>query len=178
MLSSRFVPRPYNEEKLGLRGRLQTAVRRVGGWCEMAAGLEVSHLEQWVTCRTVAAGRKVSTQAEDIVGICYEPTTGEDTADWECLLTTCRSKLLRVWISDSATVTCRYDLQVFNKSSYEPKPHTMTWQYCGKTSELGVSTQNSAATRPSNQWRVTVQKLLSGLISEWKLVHLGDDEGQ
>jgi hypothetical protein len=29
----------------------------------------------------LAAGKNISTEAEDIVGIRYEPTTGEDTAD-------------------------------------------------------------------------------------------------
>jgi hypothetical protein len=42
----RFVPRLYVEDQLQLQGNLETAVRRVGGWCEMAAGLEVSQLEQ------------------------------------------------------------------------------------------------------------------------------------
>jgi hypothetical protein len=36
------VPRLYNKEQLRLRERLETAVRRVGGWCEMAASLRVS----------------------------------------------------------------------------------------------------------------------------------------
>jgi hypothetical protein len=41
-----FVPRLYNEEQLRLRERLEMAVRRVGGWCVMAASLEVTQLEQ------------------------------------------------------------------------------------------------------------------------------------
>jgi hypothetical protein len=36
------VPRPYNEEQLRLRESLETAVRKVGSWCEMAASLGVS----------------------------------------------------------------------------------------------------------------------------------------
>jgi hypothetical protein len=36
------VPRLYNEEQQ----RLETAVRRVGRWCEMAASLRVNQLEQ------------------------------------------------------------------------------------------------------------------------------------
>jgi hypothetical protein len=40
MFSARSVPRPYNEEQLRLRESFETAVRRVGGWCEMAASLE------------------------------------------------------------------------------------------------------------------------------------------
>jgi hypothetical protein len=35
------VPRIYNEEQLQLQESLETAVRRVGGWCEMAASLEL-----------------------------------------------------------------------------------------------------------------------------------------
>jgi hypothetical protein len=32
----RSVPKLYNEEQLHLRECLETAVRRVGGWCEIA----------------------------------------------------------------------------------------------------------------------------------------------
>jgi hypothetical protein len=38
----RSKPRLYNEGQLPLEGSLEKAVRRVGGWCEMAASLEVS----------------------------------------------------------------------------------------------------------------------------------------
>jgi hypothetical protein len=44
-------------------------------------------------------------EAEDIIGIRHQATTGEDTADWEDF-----SELQDVWISDSAVVTCSYDL--------------------------------------------------------------------
>jgi hypothetical protein len=37
----RSVQRIYNEEQLRLRESLETAVRRVGGWCEMAGSLGV-----------------------------------------------------------------------------------------------------------------------------------------
>jgi hypothetical protein len=37
--SVRSVPKLYNEEQLRLQDSLETAVRRVGGWCEMAASL-------------------------------------------------------------------------------------------------------------------------------------------
>jgi hypothetical protein len=36
------VPRLYNEGQLTLEESLETAVRRVGSWCEMAASLGVS----------------------------------------------------------------------------------------------------------------------------------------
>jgi hypothetical protein len=36
------VPRLYNEGQLSLRESQETAFRRVGGWCEMAAGLGVN----------------------------------------------------------------------------------------------------------------------------------------
>jgi hypothetical protein len=42
----RSVPRLYNEMQLRLREGLEMAVRKVGGWCEMAASLGGSHLEQ------------------------------------------------------------------------------------------------------------------------------------
>jgi hypothetical protein len=41
VLSVRSVPRLYKEEQLRLRESLETAVRKVGGWCEMAASLGV-----------------------------------------------------------------------------------------------------------------------------------------
>jgi hypothetical protein len=41
VFSVRFVPRLYNEEQLALRDTLETAVRRAGGRCEMAATLGV-----------------------------------------------------------------------------------------------------------------------------------------
>jgi hypothetical protein len=47
------VPRLYNEELLQLRGNLETAVRRVGGRCEMAASLGVTWNNQ-CGCETVA----------------------------------------------------------------------------------------------------------------------------
>jgi hypothetical protein len=39
VISVRPVPRLYNEDQLPLRASLETAVRRVGGRCEMAASL-------------------------------------------------------------------------------------------------------------------------------------------
>jgi hypothetical protein len=41
VLSVRSVPRIYNEDQRSLRESTETAVRRVGGWCEMAASLRV-----------------------------------------------------------------------------------------------------------------------------------------
>jgi hypothetical protein len=41
VFSVRSVPRLYNEDQLPLRGSLETAVRRAGGWCELAASLGV-----------------------------------------------------------------------------------------------------------------------------------------
>jgi hypothetical protein len=42
VVSVRSVPRLYNEDQLPLDESLETAVRRIGGWCEMAASPEVS----------------------------------------------------------------------------------------------------------------------------------------
>jgi hypothetical protein len=39
MFPVRSVLRLYNEGKLPLEYNLETAVRRVGGWCELAASL-------------------------------------------------------------------------------------------------------------------------------------------
>jgi hypothetical protein len=46
MFSKPSVPRLYNEGQLPLEDSLETVVRRVGGWCEMAASLGISQLEQ------------------------------------------------------------------------------------------------------------------------------------
>jgi hypothetical protein len=42
VFSVRSMPRLYNEDQLPSEESLETAVRRVGGWCEMAANLGVS----------------------------------------------------------------------------------------------------------------------------------------
>jgi hypothetical protein len=54
-------------------------------------------------------GKDVSMEAQDLVGICYRATTGEDTADWEdlvCAVAICKAyksvRLLRV--------ICSYEL--------------------------------------------------------------------
>jgi hypothetical protein len=39
VFSVRSVPRLYKEKQLQLRESLETVVKRVGGWCEMAASL-------------------------------------------------------------------------------------------------------------------------------------------
>jgi hypothetical protein len=43
--SMRSVPRLCNEEQLRLRESIEPAMRRVGGWCEMAASLGVPGVE-------------------------------------------------------------------------------------------------------------------------------------
>jgi hypothetical protein len=42
VVSVRSVPRLYNEGELPLEESLEMEMRRVGGWCEMAASLGVS----------------------------------------------------------------------------------------------------------------------------------------
>jgi hypothetical protein len=59
------VPSQYNEEQLRLRESSETAVRRVGGWCEMAASLGVGKLQQWVSVRQSPASKIVNTEAEE-----------------------------------------------------------------------------------------------------------------
>jgi hypothetical protein len=39
------MPRLYNEDQLPVEESLETAVRRVGGWCEMAGSLGMSGVE-------------------------------------------------------------------------------------------------------------------------------------
>jgi hypothetical protein len=52
VFSARSVLRLYNEGQLPLEESLETGVRRVGGWCEMAASLGGSGL--WGVKRTAA----------------------------------------------------------------------------------------------------------------------------
>jgi hypothetical protein len=69
MFSVRSVPRLYNDGQLPLQKSLETAVTRVGGWCEMAASLR---------------GREPG---------CRRTFTGEDTADLDdlvCAVVNCR----------------------------------------------------------------------------------------
>jgi hypothetical protein len=40
MFSVRSVPSTYNEDQMPLRKSLETVVRRVGRWCEIAASLQ------------------------------------------------------------------------------------------------------------------------------------------
>jgi hypothetical protein len=62
MFSMRSVPRLYNEEQLRLLESLEMAVRRVGGWCQMAASLGISRVE-WVVGQSPAS-KEVSTETE------------------------------------------------------------------------------------------------------------------
>jgi hypothetical protein len=54
------------------------------------------------------AGNNVSVEADNIVGIRHQAMTGEDTEYWEDNM--CCSELQSVWISDSAMISCSYDL--------------------------------------------------------------------
>jgi hypothetical protein len=48
------ILRLCNEEQLRLRQNFETAVRRVGDWCGLAASLGVSQLEQCMIYEAVA----------------------------------------------------------------------------------------------------------------------------
>jgi hypothetical protein len=61
----------YYERQLRLRQSLETLVRRVRSWSK-----------EFISGQT-PAGKSVNTEAENIVGIRYQATTGEDTADRE-----------------------------------------------------------------------------------------------
>jgi hypothetical protein len=54
------------------------------------------------------AGKNMSTEADDIVGIHHQAVIGEDTAEWKD--STYCTELQSVWISDSIIITCSYDL--------------------------------------------------------------------
>jgi hypothetical protein len=66
VFSMRSVPRLYNEELLRLRESLETAARRVGGWCEMAASLGVSSSNELLVRKTPAS-KDVNIEALDTV---------------------------------------------------------------------------------------------------------------
>jgi hypothetical protein len=55
MFSVRSVPRLYNEEQLQLRMNLETVVRRVEGWSEMAVRVGVSWSNELVVRQAPAS---------------------------------------------------------------------------------------------------------------------------
>jgi hypothetical protein len=59
-------------------------------------------------------GKNMSMEAENNVGNRHKATT-EDTADWQELVLAVANR--RVSISETAIVTCSYNLQVFNESN-------------------------------------------------------------
>jgi hypothetical protein len=101
------VPRLYNEDQLPLRQSLETIVRRVGSWCEMAASLR---------------GREPGSRGTSTVGSRYQ------AAHWRPWLRT----LMSVW---QWSVQCSHELclKMSDKSDYQFKPrlssHWITWQY-------------------------------------------------
>jgi hypothetical protein len=101
--SVRSVPKLYNEDQLRLPESLQMAVRIVC-WCEIAGSLQ---------------GREHGSRGHrwDL----SPGTAGEDTADWEDLVSAALNCWC-VWISDSAIVSCSYDLHEFSKSNYQSTP--------------------------------------------------------
>jgi hypothetical protein len=68
MLSVRYEPRRYNEEQLLLRESLETAVRRVGGSCEMAASLGFNWCSELVV-RESPASKVVNPEAEEAMAL-------------------------------------------------------------------------------------------------------------
>jgi hypothetical protein len=62
------VPRIYNEEQLPLEKSLETAVRKVGGWSEMAANLGVSWCNE-VIVRESPTSKSVNTEAEEATSL-------------------------------------------------------------------------------------------------------------
>jgi hypothetical protein len=74
------------------------------------------------------AGKKVSTEAENIVGIRHQATTGEDTEDWEdlvCAVVKCRVCELMIVLLLLVVTICKYSV---NPITY-PNPvyiHTYT----------------------------------------------------
>jgi hypothetical protein len=64
----RSVPRLYNEDQLPLQGSLEAAVRRVRGWCEVAASLGVS-LRNVLFVRQSPTIKDVNTEAEEATAL-------------------------------------------------------------------------------------------------------------
>jgi hypothetical protein len=62
------VLRIYNEVQLPLQGSLETAVRRVRDWCEMAASLGVSSSNELVG-RQSPVSKDVNTEAEEATAL-------------------------------------------------------------------------------------------------------------
>jgi hypothetical protein len=68
VFSVQSVPGLCNEEQLRFRESLETAVRRVGGWCEMAASLEVISSNKFLV-RQSSASKDVKTEAEEATAL-------------------------------------------------------------------------------------------------------------
>jgi hypothetical protein len=68
----------YNVKQLRSRKCLETAVRKGGAWCEVAASLGIS-------CETVAGQqrREDGSWGSSVVECLNQAKTDEDTADWE-----------------------------------------------------------------------------------------------
>jgi hypothetical protein len=121
---------------LWLGESLERAMRRVGGWCEIAASLGIIQLENWVSCGTVASRYELEhVYRKDIVGIRHQTTADEDSRKFS----TCCSELQSVWISDSAIVTCIYDLHVFNTYRYPSKRRLQSHSYTREYLCVGLS---------------------------------------
>jgi hypothetical protein len=73
--------------------------------------------------RQSPAGKNVSMEAEDIVGIRHQATIGEEIANWEdfvCAVVTVFFGVCK--LSATVVVICSYVLLAFNKSDYQPEP--------------------------------------------------------
>jgi hypothetical protein len=68
--SVRSVPGLYNEDQLPLRESIETAVGRVGGWCEMTASLRARGLGSrgTSTLELVVRSEKLVAEAGDSSG--------------------------------------------------------------------------------------------------------------
>jgi hypothetical protein len=65
----RSLLRLYNEEQLRLRESLDTAVRTVGGWYEVAASQGGSHMGNELLVRQSPASKDVNTEAEEATAL-------------------------------------------------------------------------------------------------------------
>jgi hypothetical protein len=86
----------------------------------------------WLGARESPAGNDVNNEKDDIVGICYPATTGEDTEDLEDLA----CAVVRSRVRELAT--CGYNVKEFNKSNYQST--IKSWQYIeDKKRNFGMS---------------------------------------
>jgi hypothetical protein len=151
MFSVWSIPRVYNKGKLPLEESLETAVRRVGGWCEMAASLGVSEVKwneladecgrgllRFRRCEKPVAEAGDSSRTQRMGKVhCTEPLPDndwwEDTANWEDFVhavVKCRVCELAITLWLLVVMFCKCSINPITNPNpvYSQSRHSVVWQ--------------------------------------------------